>query len=108
MKKILTGMGVSPGNARGEVRIVRGAADEAQFQAGEILVTRITDPTMVIMMNRAGAIVCDIGGMTSHPSIIARELGIPCVVNVKIATTTLKDGQEVIVNGTTGEISLAG
>lgn len=108
MKKILQGLGVSPGQARGKVRVIHGVQHEEKFQSGEILVAKITDPTMVMMMNQAGAIICDIGGMTSHPSIIARELGIPCVVNAKIATMTLKDGQEVIINGTTGEIFLAG
>lgn len=107
MKIILHGLGVSPGQAKGKVRLVCGVPDEGKFRAGEILVTRITDPTMVVMMNRAAAIVCDIGGMTSHPSIIARELGIPCVVNTKVATQTLHDGEEVVVNGASGEVFLA-
>lgn len=107
MKLLLKGLGVSPGSAKGKARVVAGARDEENFLEGEVLVTRITDPTMVLMMNRACAIVCDIGGMTSHPSIISRELGIPCVVNAKKATSTLKNGQEVVVDGTTGEVCLA-
>lgn len=107
MKKILQGLGTSPGRATGKVRIVSGAKDEDRFLEGEILVTRITDPTMVLMMNRAAAIVCDIGGMTSHPSILSREMGIPCVVACKNATSKLKDGQEVLVDGKTGEVFLA-
>src|SRR3989338_2650065 len=106
MEKTLTGLGTSPGQAQGKVRIVTGSKDEGRFQDGEILVTRITDPTMVMMMNRASAIVCDIGGMTSHPSILSRELGIPCVVATKNATTRLKDGQEIIVDGKTGDVFL--
>ncbi|MBI2445234.1 hypothetical protein HYV43_02490 [Candidatus Micrarchaeota archaeon] len=106
MKKILSGLGTSPGQARGKVRIVSGPQDEPRFQEGEILVTRITDPTMVLMMNRAAAIVCDIGGMTSHPSILSREMGIPCVVATKNATKKLKDGQEISVDGKTGEVLL--
>lgn len=101
---ILKGLGTSPGTARGNVRIVLGAQDENRFLDGEILVTRITDPTMVLMMNRAAAIVCDIGGMTSHPSILSREMGIPCVVACRNATTTLKDGQEVEVDGANGTV----
>ena len=59
---------------------------------------------MVIMMNRAAAIVTNHGGITSHPAIVSRELGIPCVVNTKAATTTLRDGMRVRVDGGKGEI----
>lgn len=104
MKKLLKGLGTSPGKAQGKVRIVSGPQDERRFLEGEILVTSITDPTMVLMMNRASAIVCDIGGMTSHPSILSREMGIPCVVATKTATKKLKDGQEVLVDGKTGDV----
>ena len=71
---------------------------------GEILVTKITDPTMVAIMARAGAIVCDIGGIISHPSIVSRELGIPCVVNTKVATVKLTTGMRIKVDGASGEI----
>jgi len=106
-KLLLKGIGTSAGIAKGRVRIVLSAKDENKFKRGEILVTKITDPTMVSMMNYASAIVCDIGGITSHPSILSRELGIPCVVNTKKATKVLKDGQQIIVYGKTGEIFLA-
>ncbi len=103
-KPILTGLGVSAGIAEGAVRVVRGVEDAPSFKEGDVLVTHITDPTMVSMMSNAAAIVCDIGGMTSHPSIISRELGIPCVVNTKTGTTTLKNGMRVRVDGTKGEL----
>ncbi len=105
--KLLKGLGTSAGKATGKVRIVSGAKDGPRFKEGEVLVTTITDPTMVMMMNKAAAIVCDIGGMTSHPSILSRELGIPCVVAAKNATAKLKTGQEVLVDGKTGEVFLA-
>jgi len=101
---LLTGLPASQGIARGVVRVVTGADDTDRFQEGEILVTRITDPTMVMMMNCAGAIVTDIGGITSHPAILSREMGIPCVVNTKNATTLLKEGMMVEVDGTKGEV----
>lgn len=104
---ILIGTPASAGVARGKVKIVTGIKDSASFEEGSVLVTRITDPTMVMMMAKSVAIVCDIGGLTSHPAIVSREMGIPCVVNTKNATTTLKDGQEIIVDGSTGKISLA-
>lgn len=106
-KLILSGAAASGGVARGKVKIVAGIRDTESFEEGSVLVTRITDPTMVMMMARSAAIVCDIGGLTSHPSIVSREMGIPCVVNAKTATTILKDGQEIIVDGTTGNIYLA-
>ena len=106
MQLVLKGLGASQGTARGKVRLVAGEEDEERFQEGEVLVTKITDPTMVMIMNKAAAIVCDIGGMTSHPSIVSRELGIPCVVAAKEATLKLRDGMEVLVDGTRGEIYL--
>ncbi len=106
MKKLLSGLGVSVGEARGMVRVVSSIADAKDFQEGDVLVTRITDPTMVVMMGKASAIVCDIGGMTSHPSIVSRELGIPCVVACKNATSILKNGMSVLVNGEKGEVYL--
>jgi len=66
----------------------------------------MTEPSMVIMMNKAAAIVTDKGGLTSHPAIVSRELGIPCVVATKEAINTLKNGMRVRVDGTNGEIYL--
>ena len=104
MKKLLSGLAASPGTARGRVRLVATEQDRVTFNKGDILVTRITDPTMTPLMNRAAAIVCDIGGMTSHPSIVSREMGIPCVVATKNATTLLRDGMIVFVDGDKGVV----
>ena len=111
MKQVVKGLGVSQGKVQGKVKIVNSFKEYASFQEGEILVTKITDPTMVPMMNKAGGIICDIGGLTSHPSIVSRELGIPCIVSAKDkkgtpATIVLKDGMEVEMNGMSGEIFL--
>lgn len=97
---------MSAGQVKARVKIISSDADAVNFAAGEILVTRITDPTMVMMMSRAAAIVTDIGGMTSHPAIVSREMGIPCVVATKNATAELIDGMEIIVDGASGEISV--
>lgn len=97
---------MSTGIAEGTVRIINTVQDIQTFQPGDVLVTKITDPTMVTIMAKASAIVCDIGGMTSHPSIVSREMGIPCVVNTKEATAKLKDGMQVKVDGGKGEIYL--
>jgi len=103
---ILTGVAGSSGQAKGKVRVVHGAEDTPKFQKDEILVAVKTDPTMVMMMAKAAAIVTDTGGITAHAAITSREMGIPCVVATKTATTDLEDGQEVVVDGDKGEVRL--
>lgn len=104
-KIILKGVAASNGTVQGIVKIVSGVKDIPGFQEGCILVTEMTEPSMTIMMNKAVAIITDKGGLTSHPAIVSRELGIPCVVATKNATQTLKDGMKIKVDGTKGEIS---
>ena len=104
MEKILHGLGVSFGTAKGKVRVITSMAEAHDFQKGDILVTVMTDPSMTHIMSRAGGIICDIGGLTSHASILAREMGIPCVVNTKQGTKVLKNGMDVHLNGGTGEV----
>ncbi len=112
MKKILQGLGVSPGKARGRVKIICTPDDFGTFSDGDILVAKITSPDMVMLMGKAAGIICDIGGMTSHPSIVSREMGIPCIVSAKCvktersATEVLKDGMFIEMCGQSGEISL--
>jgi len=105
-KIILEGMAASAGEAIGKVRIVNSSADSSKFKDGEVLVTHLTNPTMIMMMAKASAIVTEIGGLTSHPAIVSREMGTPCVVSAKNALTILKDGMTVKVNGTTGKVYL--
>ncbi len=103
-KNILKGIAASNGVVEGIVKVVSGVKDVSNFQEGDILVAEITEPSMVIMMNKAAAIVTDKGGLTSHPAIVSRELGIPCVVAAKTATEVLKDGMRIKVDGTKGEV----
>ncbi len=103
-KLILTGLGVSAGQASGKVCLVFEEADFGKVQEGDILVTKITDPGMTMIIDKCAGIVCDIGGMTSHPAIISRELGVPCVVGTKTATKVLLDGMKIFLDGTRGEI----
>ncbi|MFA5878149.1 MAG: PEP-utilizing enzyme [Candidatus Staskawiczbacteria bacterium] len=103
-KLILKGVAASAGIACGVVKIVEGVKDISKFDEGNVLVAKITEPSMVIMMNKASAIVTDKGGLTSHPAIVSRELGIPCVVAAQKATQVLEDGMIVKVNGSTGEV----
>jgi pyruvate,water dikinase len=99
---LLRGLGAAPGEASGGVKILGSVAEAATFVDGDILVTRMTAPDWVPLMRRAAAIVTDSGGMTCHAAIVSRELGMPCVVGTRTATTTLRDGQVVTVDATRG------
>jgi len=106
LKPILKGIAASQGQAEGIVKVVWTLKDNAKFNEGDVLVTKMTEPSMVPVMIRASAIVTDIGGLTSHAAIVSREMGIPCVVATKEATKILKDGQKIKVDGTKGEVCL--
>jgi len=103
--RILTkGIPASPGIAVGKARILLDLKDAKNFQQGEILVTKMTDPDWVPIMKMASAIVTDEGGRTSHAAIVSRELGIPAVVGTGNATKVIQDGQEITVDATRGII----
>ncbi|MEX2283418.1 MAG: phosphoenolpyruvate synthase [Gemmatimonadota bacterium] len=105
---LLRGLGASPGIVTGAVRVLRSPAEGSKLRDHEILVAPMTSPDWVPIMRRAGAIVTDSGGMTSHAAIVARELGLPCIVGTRTATRALHDGMQVTLNGTDGTISTAG
>ena len=98
----LTGIAASPGVVRGPVRILREVGDV--IEPGEVLVARLTDTGWTPLFAFAAAVVTDIGGQLSHPAVVAREYGIPCVVGVEVATASLHDGQIVEVDGTAGTV----
>jgi len=87
----------------GPVRIVESVADMDKVQAGDVLVTDMTDPNWEPVMKRASAIVTNRGGRTCHAAIIARELGIPAVVGCGDATSVLKEGALVTVACSEGD-----
>lgn len=99
---ILKGQAASTGMASGPVKIIHSPADIDQILEGDVLVTEMTTPDYVPAMKRAAAIVTDAGGRTCHAAIVSRELGIPCVVGAGEATTKLKVGQVVTVDGKNG------
>jgi len=101
---LLTGLGSSPGIGVGVVKIIYSMKDLNKIQKGDVLVTEMTNPDMVVAMERSVAIVTDEGGITAHASIVSRELGIPCVVGTETATKTLKDGMIITVDGTNGKV----
>lgn len=101
---LISGLGASPGVASGVVKIVKDLSEMDKVQKGNVLVTKMTNPDMVVTMQRSIGIITDEGGITSHAAIVSREMGIPAVVGTKIATEKLKDGQVVTVDGYTGRI----
>lgn len=98
------GIAASPGRYQGPVRIVRDESEFAKIRAGDVLVCPATSPVWSVVFPSIGALVTDTGGVLSHPAIIAREYGIPAVVATAIATSTLRDGQMVTVDGTAGSV----
>ncbi len=101
---ILTGLGASPGVGAGKVKIINDLNDLDKIDGGDILVTKMTNPDMVVTMQKCTAIVTDEGGMTAHAAIVSREMGIPAVVGTREATTKLKDGEIITVDGSSGKI----
>ncbi len=100
----LTGTGVSAGVVEGTVKLVLNSDDD--IEPGDILVASVTDTGHTAMFAYAAAVVTDIGGAASHAAIVAREFGIPCVVDTKTASTGLSDGQRIRVDGATGTVTL--
>jgi pyruvate,water dikinase len=101
---LLIGQAASPGLASGSVRILRSPKEGGSLVQGEILVATMTSPDWVPAIRRAGALVTDGGGMTCHAAIVSRELGVPCIVGTRSATSVLHDGQVVTVDATAGRV----
>lgn len=103
---ILWGAAVSPGLATGPARIIFSAEDLNRLRPGDILVTRAATPEWTPAFCIASGLVTDIGGPLSHSSIIAREFGLPAVMGVRVATTTISEGQLITVDGAAGSVWL--
>jgi len=101
----LNGLAVSAGVVIGPARVILHASDDF-VRPGEILVAPFTDPGWTPYFVNAAGIVMDQGGLLSHGSIVAREFGIPCVVNVGPATKIVQTGQVIRVDGNTGTVYL--
>jgi pyruvate,water dikinase len=95
---IATGIAVGQRITQGRVHVLADPDHLTEFQAGDVLVTSMTDPAWEPIMKRAAAIVTDRGGRTCHSAIISRELGLPCIVGTGNATHVLETGMEVTVS----------
>jgi phosphohistidine swiveling domain-containing protein len=94
------------GKAVGIVRVIIATDDFHKMQQGDVLVTPMTTPDFVILMQKSCAIVTDMGGRLSHAAIVSRELGKPCVIDTKFATQILKDGDLVEVDADNGVVRI--
>jgi len=101
-KPIVLGIAVGNKIGQGKVQVIPDISGMKNFKKGRVLVTKMTDPDWVPIMRIASAIITDEGGKACHSAIVARELGIPCLVGSEIATSVLKDGQEVTLDCTQG------
>ncbi len=101
---LVRGLAASAGRASGPVRVLQSPEQGESLLAGEVLVAPMTSPDWVPTMRRAAAIVTDGGGMTCHAAIVSRELGVPAVVGARVATSVLRDGELVTVDGAEGTV----
>jgi phosphoenolpyruvate synthase/pyruvate phosphate dikinase len=106
-REVLACSPVSPGVAEGVVRVVLDPHG-ARLAPGEILVCPGTDPGWTPLFLAAGGLVTEVGGLITQGSVVAREYGIPAVVGVHQATTRLRTGQRVRVDGTNGRVEVLG
>jgi phosphohistidine swiveling domain-containing protein len=104
--EFIKGAAGSAGCVEGLARIMANPEESDQFHPGEILVTRMTDISWTPIFPHAAAVVTDIGAPLSHAAIVARELGIPAVVGCQDATTRLKTGDHIRVDGSTGTVEI--
>jgi phosphohistidine swiveling domain-containing protein len=103
---VLTGFPVAPGVVEGRAVVVVDPDDVDAVDAGAVVVCRSTDPSWTPIMLVAAAMVIDVGGPISHGAIVARELGIPCVINTKAGTRRIRTGDLIRVDGTVGQVTV--
>jgi pyruvate,water dikinase len=103
----LQGFAVSAGVVEGPARVIARADDLHLLEPGEILVCPFTDPSWSSGFLLAAGIVIDVGGPLSHGAIVARELGVPCVINTRVGTSVLHTGDLVRLDGAAGTVTRA-
>jgi phosphohistidine swiveling domain-containing protein len=102
----LTGLGCSPGRVEGTARVVNSLREIDNLQAGDILVTQYTDPGWTPALGLVSGVVTQVGGILSHAAVISREYGIPAVLNVANATSLIRSGQQVRIDGRAGTVEV--
>lgn len=102
----MSGVGAAAGIATGTARLIHHPAEGNRLRQGDVLVAPSTDPGWTLLFIKAAAIIMETGGYLSHGSIVAREFGVPAVVNVPGVMRAICEGQTVYVDGNTGKIGL--
>jgi phosphoenolpyruvate synthase/pyruvate phosphate dikinase len=102
----LKGTGASAGVVRGPARVALGTDDFARILPGDIIVCPSSNPSWVPVFTIAGGLVTNTGGILSHAALVAREFGLPAVVGVPDATTKIREGQTIEIDGTSGIVRL--
>ena len=105
-KHTLVGVAVSPGVVTGKARVILELDPADRVEPGEILVAPFTDPGWTPYFLAAAGVVVDVGGLLSHGSVVAREYGLPAVVNVGPATRLIQTGQRLQVDGDRGVVTI--
>lgn len=105
---MVRGVPGSAGVHRGIARIVHGPQDYERLEPGDVMVCTLTDPAWTPLFTVAGAVVVDVGSALSHGAIVAREMGLPCVIGTGNGTAAIPDGAEVEVNGDDGTVRVIG
>ena len=102
----LVGQPAGPGIAKGRARVIQKHSDLGDFKHGEVLVCDAVDPNITFVVPLAAAVVERRGGMLIHGAIIAREYGLPCITGIPDATTLIKTGDAITVDGYLGIVTL--
>ena len=103
-KPLLEGLAIGEAIVAAKVSVVKHLDERHLFQEGSILVTEMTSPDWVPLMEKASGIITDHGGRTSHAAIVSRELGVPAIVGTTLATKKLKTGEEITLSCAEGDI----
>ena len=104
----IAGRPASSGVVEGTARVAHTLAEAAQLQPGEILVTPITDIGWTPYFSMIAGLVTDLGSAVSHGSVIAREYGLPCVVNSRVGTRVIRTGDRLKLDGDSGVVEILG
>ncbi len=105
-KTVLKGIPGCPGVYEGVARFITNPSELDALQKGEILVCKMTNPAWVVSFSKIGALVTDTGGALSHPAVVSREFGVPCVVGTRRATHLIKTGTRLRVDGNKGIVEV--
>jgi pyruvate,water dikinase len=100
----LSGLTVSSGEYEGTVKILKSPKDFGKVNDGDVIVVYASNPLWSVPLLKAGALIAEVGGILCHAALVAREMGVPGIVNIENITELLKDGDRVKVDGEAGEV----